>query len=114
MIQEILRKWFGLNDPVCEVCEVLRGQLERSERERHELLVRLLDPPGEVRVNTPEEEIKPIKPQHIPWRVRQQILEQEDRHKAKVMRDKVQEIADLEKELGVSQSQTIDSQLGSK
>jgi hypothetical protein len=54
---------------------------------------------------TTTEELTPIKPQFTPWRVRQQYLEAEDRQKAKLMRDKVKEIEDLEKEVGLSASQ---------
>ena len=112
MIKELLYKWFGLEDPPCKTCEVLRMQLARSEEERHEILSRLLDKDkpeqsGEVK----EEEIKPITSrQFVPWRVRQHMLESEDREKAKLLRAKAEELAavklpsidDLEKELGVS------------
>ena len=49
---------------------------------------------------------EPIQPRFIPWHVRQQMLEKEDRIAAKLMREKVEEmnpvVEQLEKELGVS------------
>lgn len=100
MIREILYKWFGLDDS-CKTCNVLREQLARSERERSELLQKILDrdkPPSEPAVM---EEIRPIQPRIIPWSVRQQMLEAEDRKKAQIMREKAKEIAELESELGI-------------
>jgi len=99
MFNELLRKWFGLTPDLCLTCEVLRDQLDKSEGERKELLARLLEkdkPEPFVQAN---EEPKAITPQFTPWRVRQQLLEQEDRKKAQLMRDKSKEIAELEKEL---------------
>ena len=103
MIKRILEKWFGLEPVKCETCEVLRFQLDESNRERKELLSRALAPAQTEPLSTPVEELEPIKGQFIPWRVRQQMLEAEDRAKAKLMQDKVNEIADLEKELGITQ-----------
>jgi hypothetical protein len=58
-----------------------------------------VEPPQSV----DEREMKPIIPQFTPWRVKQQMLEQEDRAKAVIMRNKEKEIAELEKELGVAE-----------
>ena len=103
MIKELLYKIFRLEPTPCPVCEVLRLQLDESNRERKELLQRALAPPvvTDARVESRAEEMTPIKPQFIPWRVRQQMLEQEDRVKARLTKDRVEEIAALEKELGV-------------
>jgi hypothetical protein len=104
MLNELLRKWFGLNPIVCDSCEILHQQLEKSERERSELLVRLLekDKTEPVPQTRPDEPDVPIKPQFIPWRVRQQMLESEDRKSAQLIRDRKKEIDDLEKELGLA------------
>jgi len=103
VIQEVLRKWFGLEPVRCEVCEVLRTQLDESNRERKELLTRVLNPTQSEPLPIKEEEPQPIRPQVIPWKVRQQMLESEDRKKAQLMRDKKKEIDELEKELGIDQ-----------
>jgi|SRR6188768_1057413 len=102
MIKKILEKWFGLEPYHCETCEILRLQLDESNKERRELLHKLLDKDKtEPLSTTSKEELTPIKPQFIPWRLRQQMLEQEDRVKARLTKDRVEEIAALEKELGV-------------
>src|SRR5580765_817468 len=103
MLKQLMYKWFGLEELPCETCEVLREQLSKSERERGELLHRLLEPSkSEPLPSVNVEELKPIQPQYTPWRVRQQMLEAEDRQQAQLMREKAKEIADLEKELGVA------------
>lgn len=101
MIKQLLYKWFGLEELPCNTCEVLREQLANSERERRELLNRLLEPSRAEPPSTIAERPEPIQPQFTPWRVRQQMLEAEDRKKAQLMRDKNEEIENLEKELGV-------------
>jgi uncharacterized Zn finger protein (UPF0148 family) len=105
MIKRLFEKLFGLEPSVCPVCEVLRQQLDESSRERKELLQRALAPPIQPTETVSTEEFQPIKPQFTPWRVRQQYLEAEDRQKAKLMHDKVKEIEDLEKEVGLGASQ---------
>jgi len=103
MISELLRKWFGLDPIHCDSCEVLREQLSHSEQERRELLHKLLekDKPESV-PQTVQEEFKPITPQFTPWRVRQQMLENEDKRAAQLMRDRKKEIDELEKEMGIA------------
>lgn len=93
MIAQLLRKWFGLNDPICLTCEVLRDQLDESNRERKELLTRLMERDKPEPLPSPSTvELQPIRPQHTPWRVRQQLLEQEDRRTAQLLRDKEKEL----------------------
>ncbi len=103
MVRQILEKWFGLDPRHCETCEILRIQLDESNRERKELLHRLLDKDKPEPPATEPQEFKPIQSQFIPWRVRQQMLEQEDRKKAELMRAKTAEIEELEKELGIKE-----------
>jgi len=107
MLNELFRKWFGLDPRHCESCEILRAQLDESSRERRELLTRLLDKDKAEPLIQPTEEHQPIKAQYVPWRVRQQMLEAEDREKARLMRDKVQEIEELETELGVKDASKV-------
>lgn len=102
MIKELMYKWFGLSPMPCDTCEVLRSQLDESNRERRELLSRLLDRDKVEPSLIEKEEPKAIQPQFTPWRVRQQMLEAEDRQKAKLMKERTEEIEKLEKELGVS------------
>ena len=102
MMSELFRKWFGLDPISCETCEILRMQLAESNAERKELLHRLLEKDKIEPPPTTNEEHVPITPQFTPWRVRQQMLESEDRKKAELMRTRAKEIADLEKEVGIS------------
>lgn len=102
MIKQLLYKWFGLSDLPCETCELLREQLAKSDAERRELLTRLLDRDKPEPSPIEEKEYKPITPQFIPWRVRQQMLEAEDKKKAQLLKDRANEISELEKELGVN------------
>jgi len=100
-------KWFGLTDTPCATCEVLHEQLAKSERDREMLLQKLLEK-DKVEPLTPDTtEHKPITPQFTPWRVRQEMLEAEDRKKAQLMREKAKEIEMLEKELGVNEKESV-------
>jgi hypothetical protein len=99
MLKEILYKWLGVEPSPCPVCEVLREQLHKSEVERKDLLQRALAPPPQVveqKVN--EEDFVPIKPQYVPWNVRRQMLEAEDKKQAQLIRERT---AELEKELKI-------------
>lgn len=99
MLKALMYKWFGLEELPCNTCEVLRAQLDESNRERRELLSRLLEPSKPEPVPKEEQEFVPIKPSFTPWRVRQQMLEQEDRAKARILKDRTAEIKKLEDEL---------------
>jgi len=101
MWKQLMYKWFGLSDAPCESCEILREQLHKSDAERRDLLHRLLEPAKAEPPSVQSEEHVPITPQFTPWRVRQQLLEQEDRVKAKLMKERAREVDELEKELGV-------------
>ena len=101
MIHELLCKLFGLDPYHCSSCEVLRAHLADSERERRELLAKILERDKPELVTQPTEPDIPIQPQYVPWRVRQQMLESEDRKKAQIMRDREKEISKLEGELGI-------------
>ena len=102
VLSELFRKWFGLDPISCETCEILRMQLAESNAERKDLLHRLLEKDKSEPPPSVIEEHTPIQPQFIPWRVKQQMLEAEDRQRAKLMRNKAEEIQELEKELGIN------------
>lgn len=102
MLRELMYKIFRLEPPHCLVCDALREQLTNSERERRELLQRVLAPSVPEPVEEAKEELKPIQSQFVPWRVRQQMLEAEDRHKASLLKNKQKEISALEEELGIA------------
>ena len=87
---------------VCQSCEILKSQLEKLTFENSKLLDRLLEKP------TPEparESANPIMPQrNIPWAIKRQLLEIEDREKAKLLREvpKPTPTEELEKELDIA------------
>lgn len=87
------REWLELrreyNEPkICETCEALKITVEQLRTDNQRLLDRLLEKPTNE-IPTIQEQATPIKVgrQHIPWNVRQQILEKNDRHQAKLMRE---------------------------
>jgi hypothetical protein len=94
-------------EKVCQSCETLRQQLEISNYEKGELLKKLLKEP-EAPPITEAPNITP--PRMVPWNVRRQMLEREDREKARLMRDAPKpdantnkaDVAELEKELDVA------------
>jgi hypothetical protein len=117
VIKELLYKWFNLEPFPCPTCQVLMEQLARSERERHDLLQTVLirDKPQEIVQTATADELKPVMPQYVPWRVKQQMYEAEDRRKAELMRAKQKEmsetktpvsesVAKLEEELGIKEA----------
>ena len=103
------------NPEVCETCEVLKQQLNFVQQQNQYLLNKLLIPSDSVDKLVESEEPKPLVPKYIPFSIKRQMLEEEDRAKAKIIResferereskknlDKVKEdIKDLETELGV-------------
>jgi hypothetical protein len=108
MIRQIIEKWFGLDPIPCASCEVLKEALSIERQLNSVLLQKLLDKDKpEPLSSIKEEELKPIKSQFVPWRVRQQILESEDRKQAQLMKDKQREIEELEKELYIKKELDI-------
>lgn len=89
---------------VNETVEVLKQQLAYTQQQNQYLLNKLLEKPNELN-STEESEPEPLVPKFIPWTVKRQLLEEEDRAKAKVIREakaKIdKDIKDLETELNV-------------
>lgn len=89
IINEVFRKLFRLSPPYCATCDVLEQQLAAVNAEKAQLLNALLDISRPVVAEKSEINIKEIKPIHragVPWRVRQQMLEENDRANAAVLR----------------------------
>ncbi len=86
---------------VCPSCETLRQQLALANQNNEKLLERLLSPSNNES-NRPPTEI--TMPKTISWAVRKQMLEREDRERARLMREAPKPtVESLEKELGISQ-----------
>lgn len=71
---------------VCKSCEVLKVQLERANYEREQLINHLLKPAAAVEEKKPIPVTQPLNVRHMPFRVKQQILEAESREEARIMR----------------------------
>lgn len=115
----LVRFWNWLIRPepsTCRSCELLRDLLETERDEKKIVYRQLLEMSKPAVVTAPqvtEVELKDIK-KSIPWAVRQQMLEVEDREKARLLRQKAEEIKkayadkppltveELEVELGIN------------
>lgn len=81
---------------VCESCETLKAQLAIANQEKGELLARLIEKPEpELEREAPQV----TRPRSIPWAVRRQILEEEDRARARALKGAAQSTQELEKEV---------------
>jgi len=73
-----------LESSICKSCETLKSILEISNHEKQKLLERLLEKPETELV---KEKIEITAPKLMNWKVRQQMLEAEDRKRAQLLRD---------------------------
>jgi translation initiation factor 2B subunit (eIF-2B alpha/beta/delta family) len=91
---------------VCQSCETLREQLSLERQTNSKLMDRLLEKPEKVVDAPPQMVTRPTLGRHAPWRVRQQLLQTEDKERAKLLRDAPQpattDVAELEKELNIA------------
>lgn len=85
---EIKERWDSIkrDNKVCESCEILKHELEMVRLENRQLLDRILEKP-KIEEPTRTEGLKPIVPTHIPWNVRRNMLEAEDRRKAQLLKE---------------------------
>ena len=79
---------------LCSSCETLRFMLDQANHEKRLLLDKLLIINQPIEQNEVNHEIKePIKTtRFVSWRVRQQMLENEDRERARLLQNKEKEI----------------------
>lgn len=104
-------KWLHhLLNPHCPDCkeeknaeyETLKYEIERLRADNDRLLNRILNP--ETKVEIRQEPPMITRPRNIPWALRRQALEAEDREKARILAQAPKpdnSVADLEAELGV-------------
>ena len=89
------REWLEIRasvkqeDKPCESCETLKMQLATVNQQNEKLLARLMEKPEPIpeRIIAPEPVTRPVV---MPWRVRQQMLETEDKAKAAALRKAAQ------------------------
>ena len=119
-----LHRLFNPHCPECEakdlnpVIEELKIELTSLRYERDRLLKYILDEPKSnvTHLPTAPEEDEPIQPKLIPWAVRKNMLEAEDRKKAQLMRQNKDEqeaaILELERKTGIIENTTLDLENG--
>lgn len=76
------------DERVCKSCETLKTALDAANFDKKILLARILEltqPKGEAPVSIPTD-LNEVRARHIPWNMRRQMLEEEDRKKAQVLR----------------------------
>lgn len=99
-----LREFYAIRKEykTCNSCETLSLENARLRDDNERLLDRLLEKPVEAPESTAPQEMTKLT--RVPWRVRQQMLENEDRAKSKSLSTAAKpdpQIQELEKELGV-------------
>lgn len=92
---------------VCQTCEVLTVQLARANIEKDQLLAQIerMANPAPIVQESQSESPQPLKPRIVPWAVRKNLLEAEDRKAAELMREakmKDKSTTELEEEVGIS------------
>ena len=90
----------------CESCENFKTEIARLREDNERLLNRIIEPKQETKEPVRLEGTTPIFPRTMPWRVRQQMLEKEDKARAQAMRNAAKSDKDLtveaiEKEMGI-------------
>jgi hypothetical protein len=97
---------------VCDSCQTLTRQLEIANNLNEKLMDRLTAPPVvQEHVPLQGKDMQTVRPRAIPWNIRKQMLEAEDRKKADLLRQAPKPIESvpasteqLERELGVDLS----------
>lgn len=111
-----IRREIKQENRVCQSCETLKEQLNISNHEKAQLLSRLLEKPEPIPERTTAPPPQAVRPTAIPWKVRQQLLETEDRKKAQLLKNapkpdapvaevKVADIEELEKEMDIASAE---------
>lgn len=95
---------------ICMSCEQLQAENARLIRQNEILLARVMERPESTTERTNAPEPAPVLKPRMPWAVKRQILEKEDRETAKKMKeaakpDNAISTEELEKELEVVSSE---------
>ena len=103
------------HDQTCKSCETLERQLEIANEDKKKLLEIILERNKvSENDNPPAFNYEQVKPKAIPWSVRRQLLEAEDREKARILNSQnreQQEITKLEKEIGIASTAGAEEKL---
>ncbi len=99
---------------VCPTCEIFKVEIERANREKELLLNKILQPPDKVEIVQRPITVNP--PRQMPFAIKRQLLEAEDRVKADKLRKFEEEnqasqkpssadpIREMEKTMGIARS----------
>jgi len=92
---------------VCPTCEVYKYQLEQANIQIDKLVGKITEKPAPPIINQQPPQL--TRPRAMPWAVRRQMLEAEDRKKAESIRNAakpdasaVVDVSDLEKEMDLA------------
>jgi hypothetical protein len=99
-----LRLEFQERRRVCQSCETLKYEIERLRAENSTLLNHVLQKPEPVPERTMAPQPLTI-PKRVPWAVKRQMLEAEDREKARILRQAPKpdaELEELEREMDIA------------
>lgn len=99
---------------ICQSCETLKMQLAIANHEKEHLLSVILESTKQAQAEaSPQIDYEKVKPKLMTWNVRRQMLEAEDRKAAQILAEQKksvsQQIADLEKEVGLENSKEAKS-----
>lgn len=107
LIGELIRKWFNLEREPCRSCETLQMQLSIANDEKRQLLSLIMSSAKSSAPVSPPVDYEKLAPKAMTWNVRRQLLEQEDRAKAKILAEQrvhvQQSVDELEKELNIAE-----------
>ena len=81
-------------EKICQSCETLKQQLELANYREQQYLNKLLKDPEPDKTEAP---IPVNRPKMVPWNVRRQMLEREDREKARALRNAPKPDSELDK-----------------
>ena len=70
----------------CKSCDILKEQLYIANEDKRRLLDLIVEK-NKVQESLPLSDKQPIKSNYTPWKVKQQMLEAEDREKARILRE---------------------------
>jgi len=95
--------------PSCSKCEVLESQLLFERAQNQQLIQNLINLTNPIKEEPAKRnvELKPIHTVGIPWRVKQQMMEEEDKKSAQLKREK-----ELEKEANKLTTEELEKELG--
>jgi hypothetical protein len=97
-------------DKICSSCEILKSSLATLTDENRRLMSVITNKPEKTEPVQDTRELKPVMPRNLPFSMRRQMLEAEDRAAAKLLKNnptspgKIEGVDELEKELDIAQA----------